>query len=305
MVTRVEKIAFIFLGVLIIALFVFWKTKWNTNKTTREPDKKERKKEKGKNKNSNNGPGLSVRVIKKWELPNQLKEISGFASINDHQLACIQDELGIIFIFDTKTAKVVKEISFGKPNDYEGIAVAGSTAYVVTANGKLYEVAQYESAKPVVTEHATPLTAKQNVEGLCYDQQNNRLLLSIKGNEPGTKDYKGIYAFDITTKNAAAAPVYKIDLTDKIWADIKGKNKIQPSDLEINPSTNEIYVIDGANPKLLVLNADGEEKELYKMEEPEFVQPEGIAFNKAGELFISSEGVGGPGTIMQVSMEAD
>ncbi len=69
------------------------------------------------------------------------------------------------------------------------------------------------------------MTAKQDVEGLAYDPKNNRLLLSIKGKEPGNEDYKGIYSFDLSSKKLAVTPVYKIDLTHSIFNDVKGKNK--------------------------------------------------------------------------------
>lgn len=301
MITKVEKIAFILIGIFIIGFFVFWKTNQSPKGDNKQPTQKE-----DKNNKSSDGDATTnseVRVIQKWELPSDLKEISGIAYINDHQFACVQDELGKIFIFNTASNKVEKEISFAEPGDFEGIAVVGPTAYIVSADGKLFAVNDYMTAQPKVTKYSTPLTVKQNVEGLCYDRNNNRLLLSIKGNEPASKDYKGIYAFDIASKNTVTDPVHKIDLTDEIWAETKGKNKMQPSDLEIHPVTNDIYVIDGASPKLLVMDADGNKKKLYQLPTSDFVQPEGIAFTESGEMFISSEGKTGPGTIMKVSVE--
>lgn len=263
------------------------------------------KKKKDKKSKDDVPASANVKVVQKWELPSQLTEISGMAYLSNNQFACIQDEQGTIFIYNTASNKIEKEIPFGDPGDYEGIAVAGNTAYVMRADGKLYEVANFMDDKPAVKLYSTPLTEKHDVEGICYDQQNNRLLLSIKGKEPNTADYKGIYGFDLKTKQMATAPVYKIDLTDKIWADIKEKkaeNKMQPSDIDIHPTTGELYITDGANPKLLIIDAQGTPKALHHLSKSDFQQPEGITFTPNGELYISSEGGKGSGVIARVEV---
>jgi uncharacterized protein YjiK len=267
-------------------------------------DKKDKKKE-DKEEDTDAVPSDDIRVLQKWELPSQLTEVSGIEYLNANQFACIQDELGHIFIYNTASQKIEKEIPFGEPGDYEGIAVAGNTAYVMRADGKLFEVANYMSAKPTVQQYSTPLNQKQDVEGLAYDKKNNRLLLAIKGNEPNTQDYKGIYAFDLRTKKMVAEPVYKVDLTHQIWKDVKGKkagNKMQPSDLAVHPTTGDIYITDGANPKLLIMDANGKKKEVHPLSKSAFEQPEGISFTPDGELFISSEGGNGAGVIAKVEV---
>jgi len=274
----------------------------NSDKEKDKNDKKEKKKK------DEVAPSAHVQVIKKWELPSQLTEISGMAYISQNQFACIQDELGTIFIYNTASQKIEREIPFGPPGDYEGIAIAGQTAYVVRADGKLYEVANFMGSKPDVRQYNTPLTVKHDVEGLCYDPDNNRLLLAIKGKEPHTEDYKGIYGFDLTTKKMASAPVYKIDLTHAIWNDIKEKkvsNIMQPSEIAIHPTTGDLYITDGANPKLLIMDTSGSPKALHHLSKSDFKQPEGIAFTPGGELYISSEGGKGKGIIARVALAAD
>ena len=152
--------------------------------------------------------------------------------------------------------------------------------------------------------HTTHLTEKQDVEGLCYDKKNNRLLLSIKEEEADTKDYKGIYAFDLSTKKLSADPIHKIDLKHSIWNDVKDKDKIKPADLDVHPSTGDIYILDGPDPKILVMGADGSKKNLYFLNTDEFAQPEGISFTNTGDLYISNEGKKGTGNILKVSIES-
>lgn len=249
---------------------------------------------------------VNIHVTQTWKLPAALTEISGMAYLNNNQFACIQDEKGSIFIYNTASNKIEKEISFSDNGDYEGIATVGSTAYVLRSDGVLFEVANFLESKPAVQQYRTSLTAKQDVEGLCYDKSHNRLLLAIKGSEPNSNDYKGIYAFNLANKQLEKAPVYTINLKDNFWKEVKekkAKNLMQPADIEVHPTTGDLYIIEGANPKLLIMDAKGNPKKLYTLSKSDFKQPEGIAFTPNGELYISSEGGNDAGILARVEIE--
>lgn len=304
MITKTDLIIFSVIAVFIIATVVFWKDmrKLFAGKTNTQLNLENDKN--GKKKNKKEDTDTPVKITQRWEMPEHLKEISGIAYINNGRFACVQDEVGKIFIFNTGTNTIEKEIPFAASGDYEGIAIVGSTAYILRADGKLFEVNNYLGNKPAVIMHTTHLTEKHDVEGLCYDKKNNRLLLAIKENEQNTKEYKGIYAFDIESKKLAAVPVHKIYLSDDIWKDVKNKDKIKPSDLEVHPSTGDLYILDGPESKLLVMGANGAKKNLYQLNTSEFPQPEGISFTETGDLYISNEGKGGTGNILKVLIEA-
>jgi uncharacterized protein YjiK len=306
--TKVEKIAFGLLAILTVFAFIFWKDirsftgkKAGPTKVKSEKNDSAEKKSKKNKQENTKAFDSSIKIVQKWDMPSDLKEISGIAYVGKNRFACVQDELGKIFIFNTATGEVEKEIQFAGSGDYEGITIVGETAYIMRADGKLFELKNYSSEKPSLVEHDTHLTAKQDVEGLCYDEKNNRLLLAIKGREPNSKDYKGIYAFDLASKKIATTPAIKIDLTHNIWSGTKSKNKIQPSDIDVHPLTGDVYIVDGADSKLLVMGADGTKKKLYQLSNTDFPQPEGMAFNQAGELFISNEGRTGTGNILKIS----
>ena len=256
----------------------------------------------------NDGESMLARitVIKKWELPKQLTEISGLSCIDEQRFACVQDELGTIFIYNVASSSVEKEIPFGGVGDYEGLAVVGETVWVLRADGKLFEVSNINTAKPTVKEYSTHLTIKQDSEGLCYDRKNNRLLVAIKGAELESEDYKGIYAFDLASKKMDQHPVFKIDLLNEIFENSAGKKKkgtINPSDIAVHPLSGDMYITDGRNAKLLITDASGTIKKLYELNTKEFAQPEGIAFNSAGDLFIANEGTNQSGNILQVKID--
>ncbi len=129
--------------------------------------KGDNKKKKDKNNNKATG-NADVTIVNQWDLPAVLLEISGLSSIDDNRFACVQDEQGTIFIYNTGTKKIEKEIPFAGVGDYEGIAVVGETIYVVTADGKIYEVSNYKSGKRGVTNYRTHLTAKQKEPPLRF-----------------------------------------------------------------------------------------------------------------------------------------
>ena len=259
------------------------------------------KKDKG---NMQVSPGISVE--KKWDMPKQLLEISGLSYIDDSRFACVQDEQGTLFIYNITSSSVEKEIPFGGVGDYEGLAVVGEAVWVLRADGKLFEVNNINAAKPLVKEHTTHLTIKQDSEGLCYDKKHNRLLIAIKGSELDTEDYKGIYAFDLSTKKMDQKPVFKIDLLNEVFesngSGKKKKGSFNPSGIAIHSLNGDMYITDGRNSKLLITDATGKIKKLYQLSTSDFPQPEGITFNAAGDLFISNEGTKQPGNILQVKI---
>ena len=76
-------------------------------------------------KNNIQESATAITIVKKWEMPKPLIEISGLSYLDDQHFACIQDELGKIFIYNIKSSSVEKEISFGAIGDYEELAVVG------------------------------------------------------------------------------------------------------------------------------------------------------------------------------------
>ena len=101
-------------------------------------------------------------------------------------------------------------------------------------------------------------------------------------------------------------PVFKIDLLNEIFEGNAGKKKkgtINPSGIAIHPLSGDMYITDGRNAKLLITAAAGVIKKLYQLNNNEFAQPEGIAFNSAGDLFIANEGTNQSGNILHVKID--
>jgi DNA-binding beta-propeller fold protein YncE len=99
----------------------------------------------------------------------------------------------------------------------------------------------------------------------------------------------------------ASSPAFKINLNSEVFDKMKGKKSryIRPSAIAIEPNTGDIYITEGVKPKLLILDSKGKAKSLHKLGS-EFDQPEGLGFSPDGKLFISNEGKGDPGNIIQL-----
>ena len=295
-------------GVVIAGLsgaFVLLASKTDASSSLRDSKNKTEKTKNGKN-NDQQSAATGITIAKKWEMPKVLTEISGLSYINEQRFACIQDELGTIFIYNIASSTLEKEVPFGSTGDYEGLAVVGENIWILRADGKLFEVSNINQDNAAVKEYDTHLTIKQDSEGLCYDKKNNRLLIAIKGSELDSDDYKGIYAFDLAAKKMDQQPAFKIDLLNNVFqqsgSNKKKKATINPSGITVHPVNGDMYITDGRNPQLLVIDASGKIKSLHQLDNNDFAQPEGISFNATGDLFISNEGTKQPGNILQVTI---
>ncbi len=250
-----------------------------------------------------------IRVEKKWELPAVLAEISGLSHLEGDRFACVQDEVGKIFVYNLALSRIEKEIRFAGAGDYEGIAMVGRDAWILRSDGKLFEVTNMMGDAPVVHSHDTPLNPGINLEGLCHDSQNNRLLVAVKDGGRGSREHKEIYAFDLARKHMEGKPVFRIDMSNPVFEDGNSRKKKKQSDIfmssgiAINPLTRDMYVVDGRRSRLLIMDKDGKASRLFDLDRKLFPQPEGIAFKPTGDLFISNEG--NPGNILNVVIGKD
>lgn len=256
------------------------------------------------------------------DVPKDLKEISGISFVNDSVVAAVEDENGVLYFFDLYKKEIIREFSFAEEGDYEDLARKDNIMYVVRADGVIYQLVDFEDEHPQITYYETPLKSKNDIEGMAYDTKNNRLLLSVKEKNLSKKEsedeVKNIYQFTLNDMKFHEEPVFRIYLKD-IENAFKGdklieaskhflkaagnqnlNNVIKPSGLTYHPETGKIYVLSSINDFVLVLNEDGSFSEVIRFEGSEFIQPEGIAFNSKGELFISNEGKKKKGNIVKL-----
>ena len=262
-----------------------------------------------------------VNVEQVWKMPKELNEISANVLLSDNRMACIQDNAGVIFIYDMQSKTIESTIPFSTTGDYEGLAVVGGTYYVLRSDGMLYEVeTRGQNKKPHVATYQLPLGASNDTEPMCYDRAHNRLLVGTKEGDLSGKATNGVYSFDLGTKKMSTNELFTISgagseandehkkkSDNKKNAGKKNNNKvsvdIRPSEIAIHPKTGDVYILDGPKSELLIADQTGHVKSVTQLDRKTFPQPEGMCFSSTGELYISSEGgKNGSGVIARVTL---
>lgn len=244
-------------------------------------------------------------------MPRLLNEISGLSmSYSDKYLLAVQDESGILFVIDQATGSVKREIPFGKLGDYEGVEIVGKDVYILKNTGTLTLIKNVDQRDEQTTEPFNTELGKENdVEGLGYDKNNNRLLLACKGkagNSPELQNRKAVYAFDLNKKALDPTPILTIGQPEvqkylqahakearleKVIEFFANPNEFEfsPSSIAVHPLNGNLYLLSAVGNIFMVINFQGEVVYLEKLKGKVHQQPEGICFDSKGGMFISNE----------------
>ena len=115
---------------------------------------------------------------------------------------------------------------------------------------------------------------------------SGRINVLCKKCKKGAPDYKiKAYSYDLNDLSKKPKP-FKIDLPKEKHF----KVPFRPSAAAQNPRTNDIYVISAIRGQLLIFDKSYSFKEAIQLKKNLFPQPEGIAFDSKGNLYISNEG---------------
>ncbi len=257
-----------------------------------------------------------------FKLPEILQEISGLG-IDDAGLFlyAVQDELGVVYKLSKADGEIVEKIKFHKDGDYEGIELIGEDVFIVKSTGTLYQVSNLGKTNQQLKKFNSFLSRENDVEGLAYDKKNNRLLLACKGIPATGESFevvrykKVIYGFDLNNNTLNPDPIYTIQLENirKFLDDHRGLRAYEklieffsvgkenltfnPSAIAIHPISGDIFVTSSSGKVLIVLNTEGNVIHIEKLKKSVHVQPEGLVFDKFGNLYISNEGKGGKAKI--------
>ena len=149
-----------------------------------------------------------------------------------------------------------------------------------------------------------------NNEGLCYDQQHERLLIARKNKIAKGKEYKNkrvIYSFDLKTKLLIKDPVFEFDVDsvkkiaseEKIPLPLKTKRKgnlkepiirFASSEIAIHPITKKLFLLSSTDHLLFIIGENGTIEHIEKLSHHIFNRPEGITFQENGDMLITNEG---------------
>lgn len=253
-------------------------------------------------------------------LQDSLREISGIAFINDSTVVCVQDENGILFVYDIQHNRIKERHPFHADGDYEGITTAYNYIYILRSDGKLFEISDFNSKKISTKSYTTNVPASNN-EGLCFNYGENELLIGCKNkvtNSDVEKDVRQIYAFDLSEhkldKNAkfemrvedamTFADKKNLDMSG-VGVNKKGKNKntfkFNISAIAIHPISGNLYILNAADHALFVVNDKSKIIAIQLLDPVLFNKPEGLTFKPNGDMFITNEGQEGRANIVSLT----
>lgn len=181
--------------------------------------------------------------------------------------------------------------------------MVGNTIWAVKSDGKIFGISNWQDDVPSVEEYKTELSRADDIEGLAYDPKRNALLLAAKG-DPDSSYSRNVYAFSLSTKQLDVRPVYSIEpsqVNELVpYGESEKHDNFSPSGIAVDPFTGDIYLISTALKRLVVLDGkSGKITFAARTDKKQMPQPEGIAFDNNGNMYISSEGKGGDGLLFR------
>jgi uncharacterized protein YjiK len=239
--------------------------------------------------------GYDLNTSIKYRMPENLLEISGIAfnGGNADTFYAIQDEEGKLF-YGKLGADRVNHTKFGKHGDYEDVAVCGNLVIVLKSNGKLYIFPLSEVKEPELTnvQELDALLPSGEYESMYADEAARKLYVLCKNcdDEKTSKSSSG-YIFDIAA-NGTLKPTGSFQIDVKQIKKLSGQSKVnfRPSAMAKNPITKQWYIVSSVNELLVVADANWKVVATYGIDHKTFLQPEGLAFDKQGNMYISNEG---------------
>jgi hypothetical protein len=258
-------------------------------------------------------------------LPRALREISGLTIVDSVTVACIQDENGVIFLYDLARERIKARHRFHGNGDYEDLCRMHDTFHVLRSDGMLFRIRNLTSPDRGVDSFTIGIPVRNN-EGLCYDADTRRLLIAGKSAViPETKENKRIrvlYAFDPAAASARATPAMRLDrrvLEKRLSPDTgaavgktngkrgrasRGRLKCGPSAIAVHPVEKRLYLLSAIDHAMFVLSMRGDVEQAVRLDPKRFPKAEGIAFFDNGDMLISNEAHGGKATILRYTYRA-
>ena len=229
----------------------------------------------------------------KFFMPESLMEISGiaFSKGNPDTVYAIQDEEGKLFKLHWKEKKQT-HTKFGKRGDYEDLAIGNGKVFVLKSDGRIFSFplteAAYEETGKV--KEWNSLLPSGEYEGIFADEQTGKLYVLCKSC-PGDKK-SGLLSGYIFQSGESIVPTgrFSLDLHAIPAMADRIKRGLRPSALAKNPVTGEWFILSSVNKLLVIADDQWKVKNAVHLNANEFNQPEGIAFDSRGNLYISNEG---------------
>ncbi|QXV64978.1 SdiA-regulated family protein [Mucilaginibacter sp. 21P] len=242
---------------------------------------------------SGNLPGYDLNHPVKYDMPADLLEISGIA-FNNGDASTIyaeQDEDGKLFWFKPGD-KNISHTKFGKHGDYEDVAILNNYAILMRSDASFYTfpLSGIHTKDASGVQEFKQLLPVGEYEGMHADGGKLYVLCKIGKGVDHNKICNGYVVSLASNGSLSKTGNFSIDV--KKIAALAGakKMKFHPSALAKNPLTRQWYILSSVNKMIVVTDANWNVQQIYPIDPDMFLQPEGMAFDNQGNLYISNEG---------------
>ena len=253
-----------------------------------------------------------AKPVNGWALSDSLAEISGITFLKNERLIAIEDLRPILYEIKLgdSTGAIINKLAFRETDkekfDFEDVAAVGDSIYALWSHGAIFKITK--QGKGFTSQRTkTWLTKDNNTEGLAYDPLSENLLVACK-DDPGLEDVKkstrAIYEFDTKADSIKPDPFMLIKKSD--FENVAGeKIDFYPAAIGIHPVSHDIFIISTKDTKgIAQFSHDGKLKAFDYLEKEMLPQPEGICFDKKGNLYISTQARHGkPSYIYEFSLK--
>ncbi|HEU4829143.1 MAG TPA: SdiA-regulated domain-containing protein [Gemmatimonadales bacterium] len=234
--------------------------------------------------------GVADRPVARWELPGALSEVSGLAIAPDGRLFAHGDETGDLFEIDYRSGIVVKRFSLGPDDvtaDFEALAIRGSTFWLLTSRGRLYEFEEGRNGERVPYRTAEPPVGEdcEEFEGMTVD--GDALVIACKKARKAFGGALHLYRWPVGSRSAERIEVP----ADSIRARMPEWEEFSASGITRRDDTGTFILVAGPEQGYLEVSAEG--RIIVARALPaDHGQPEGVAWTSDGMLFIADEATG-------------
>jgi hypothetical protein len=232
----------------------------------------------------------------KFIMPDGLHEISGvaFNKLNSSIAYSIQDEDGRVFSQQWGNKSAVNT-RFASKGDYEDLAILMDSVFVLKSNGALFSIPLSEIGKKQADQvkEWKKLIPKGEFESLYADESASELIVLCKNCDADRKRFQTtgyVLKYDKNRRDLAFKETFTVNTKpiEKLGYGIE--HGLRASALSRNPVTKEWYILSAVNKILVVTDPDWNVKNVVRLHSGRFNQPEGLAFDKNQNLYISNEG---------------
>ena len=227
-----------------------------------------------------------------YKLDPKLREVSGIAwDSKSNVFLTISDASGKLFYVDKDGRLSPDEPVFGDNADYEDVALLNGVIYILRSDGLITKFIKDSTGKTYGVEAGKiNLSGTNDFETMYADPARKALVVICKNCISDDDKSVSAFAFYPDSIGFDSKPIFIID-AEKVnkLSPVKTGIKLQPSAAAIHPVLQKLFILSSASHHLVITDLNGKVDSVYRLSPTLFPQPEGIAFTKNGDMYISNE----------------